>query len=456
MGTLWVMFATLCLSGCVKDDSAHAHGPSVSQHADDHEHGRSVRETVWTDVYEVFVDRGVPVLGEPVTFAVHFSEIATGLPAKVGEVTLNLTSPTGKSLSSVRGPARDGIYAPTMSFDESGVWKLVIRASNREAPLEIPWKDVEVYASEEEAHSASLDEGPTGIAFLKEQQWDLEVLTEQVGRKMLSSWKRYPAVVRAKTDSLARVVPSIAGRLLVPVEGRLPRLGERVEAGDVLARIDPPLSGADLMNAHKNYHELETHEAELAVKLAEARAGELRSRASLELAQEALEAQRSMDEDLARFADGRILEQRRLDAKAAIEFAQTPLGKELEALKDDARAEGFEGDITSPADTNVTGRWTTRTSDTGSGREVSYRIYQDQDGLWLEQVHHEVGLTVKGKGLITSGGKIKIWYRTIAGAGGELTLDLPDLIVIHVGVQKLEGNWNSGHGVQGRIVLVRS
>ncbi len=293
----WAL-AAAGLSGC-SEDPALAHGTSVHESSDPDAPAPAARvsETVWTDAYEVFIDRAVPVAGEPASFAIHFTELATGQPVAVDEVTLKLTSPSGDLFSQQSKAEVKGVHSASVLLSESGDWKLVFAVSIAGGSVDVPWRDVRVFATDEAARSSALHGDPDGIPLSKEQQWAFKILIEQVERRPISSWKSYPAVVKPRTDGIAHVVPSIAGRLLAPSSGgSLPRLGDRVEAGQTLARVDPPLSGVDVMNAHANHHELETHEAELAVKTAEATAAELRSRAALELAEDALERVRGLRE----------------------------------------------------------------------------------------------------------------------------------------------------------------
>ncbi|HLU49454.1 MAG TPA: efflux RND transporter periplasmic adaptor subunit, partial [Planctomycetota bacterium] len=91
-----------------------------------------------------------------------------------------------------------------------------------------------------------------------------------------------------------RVTAPTSGILLPPSGESFPALGHQVEAGQVVARLEPPLAGSDLVDVLSAFHELEVHEADLTVKIASARAEAERARAELRLAEAELERARSL------------------------------------------------------------------------------------------------------------------------------------------------------------------
>jgi membrane fusion protein, heavy metal efflux system len=123
-------------------------------------------------------------------------------------------------------------------------------------------------------------EEPEGITFLKEQQWKIRAKTEPSARRELVESLLVPALVTARPGSLAQITPPMAGRLLPPPGGMVPMAGDRVEAGQTLALVQPVFSemGARLIEAEGEVvrARLEVEQAELALqrtrKLAEAKA----------------------------------------------------------------------------------------------------------------------------------------------------------------------------------------
>lgn len=219
-----------------------------------------VQFTVWTGRYEAFVEYPVPVAGKPVRFVTHLTDLKTFEPVREGAVTL--VSSSGAERTEPK-PARDGIYLPELTFPKNGTWTVRLRMADGH---EIPFPDVVVGA-------ANAPEHPDGIAFLKEQQWKLGTRIERVETKSLTASLRAVGVVAALPNGRASVTTPIAGRLAVVKF--LPRIGDRVESGQILAAIEPVLS-------------------DLAVKVVDAEAEVLRSKLALDQAQTVAERVRKL------------------------------------------------------------------------------------------------------------------------------------------------------------------
>lgn len=173
------------------------------------------------------------------------------------------------------------------------------------------------------------------------------------------------------------------------------------------------------------------------------------------LSAEADKVQTEIQEELESFANRQITNHLQRLSKRRADTPPSAIDTELDELKELLREEGNEHDIRHPGDVNITGTWITRDSDTGRGNRVTYQLIQDPDGVWIKQTHPKIGLTLMGQGVIDESGSLKIWYRTITGANGELTLKIPDFIVRHEGVRILQGRFDSGFGIRGDLVIVR-
>jgi multidrug efflux pump subunit AcrA (membrane-fusion protein) len=304
--------------------------------------------TVWHGDIELFVDHAVPVRGEPAVFAIHLSDLRTGRPIAVERIAVSLGGPGGEARKVdvlAAGPGSAGIYPASLTLETAGEWTLSVALGTvspgggvedgqQGGGAEIPFGAFTVHASREDAAGAPPPaEAPGAITFLKEEQWPSGMLSRPVELRPLAGARRFPALVKPRVGGRAAVVPPIAGRLLAAgggaaagdgaggdgaggtKSGELPRLGERVEAGQVIARVEPPLSGPDLIAAHTSYHMLDEHEAELSVKIAEARAEELRSGLALELAERALARVRGLAAESAK--SERELAEAEFEAQAA-------------------------------------------------------------------------------------------------------------------------------------------
>jgi membrane fusion protein, heavy metal efflux system len=256
-------------------------------------------------------------------------------PRREGPVTFVLRPAAGPPVEHVEpAPARAGIYIPELTFPEAGEWSVSLRIpiEGVEDVVELP--KLVVYPTKQAASEAPEPEAPEGISFLKEQQWKILSKTEPVERRRMIRRLRLPALVAAAPGGKALVLPPVAGRLQAPPGKALPGIGARVEAGDVLALVQPPMAGGDLLAFAGNQQQLETLEMELTARWAEAEANIIRARAAHEQATQTLARTKKLFEQQAK--SKRELEE--------AEFAQTAAKANLDAAQalkkpyDDAKA----------------------------------------------------------------------------------------------------------------------
>src|SRR4030095_11521823 len=132
-----------------------------------------------------------------------------------------------------------------------------------------------------EKHGA---DDPAAISYLKEQQWTNPFATVLVRDGEVRSSIRVPATVHPLPGGEAVVAAPAAGRLVADV---LPSIGDRVKAGQILARWEPRLSaGADRATL-----EAEVAEARTGVEAARVE----QARAERLLADRAVPARRAED-----------------------------------------------------------------------------------------------------------------------------------------------------------------
>lgn len=257
----------LLLAAC----DAHVHAPPA-------EEPEAIQVTVWSDRYELFNEYAPAVAGTPVRFAAHATDLSTFEPVSKGAATFILRLGDEPPIEHVEpAPARAGIYTPELTFPKPGTWSVTVRLPTGH---EVRHPDIVVHAS---AATATATEAPEGISFLKEQQWMLGTRIEPVGTRSLTARVRAAAVVTPRTGGHASVTPPIAGRLGALPGKTLPALGDAVEAGQPLARIEPVLS-------------------DLAVKLVDAEAELARATLAVDQAKTALERTRRLAGDGAKSA----------------------------------------------------------------------------------------------------------------------------------------------------------
>ncbi len=332
------------------EDGAHAHGPA----------GRSVAVTVWSERFEVFLEHELIVVGRPVRFVTHVTDLQTLQPRRAGPVTFVLDAGSTPLEHVEPAPARAGIYTPELTFTRAGPWNVRLRV-----PLADGGKsDVElgaftVYASADEADAAALPAEPDGVAFLKEQQWKIPTAVATVARRPMVERIVVSGRVEVRAAGRAVVSSPVAGHLARPADdAALPSIGERVEAGQVIAQVVPPLAGADLLAFESNRQQIAAARLQLALartellaRKAEADADVARARAAHEAASRREAITRGLVERKARAARELVeaelaKEAARVDLEAALATAAS-YARSAERLPEVPDGESFDGGLPS-------------------------------------------------------------------------------------------------------------
>ncbi|RUL86976.1 efflux RND transporter periplasmic adaptor subunit [Tautonia sociabilis] len=230
----------------------HAHESAEHAHPHDsagHDEGSQLAEaeaptesvTLASGGLELFMEHPYLVVGQGAKFNVHLTVLADGMPIRAGTLTATAKGPGGKSVTVVQeGPKTPGIYGPTIAFPEAGTSELslVLEGPQASGTIRVP---VAVYPSPAaalKAASENAEEEPEGaITFLKEQAWKIGLITEPAGKRLLVERLIVPGEITPAAGAKAVVTPPLAGRLLPPPGGAFPRVGQRVEPGQVVAIV---------------------------------------------------------------------------------------------------------------------------------------------------------------------------------------------------------------------------
>lgn len=242
-----VLSVVLCLStplallfaaGCAH----HHHAADNSQDEDEVE---PAVVTIFGERVLLFMEHPRLVAGEPARFLAHFSVLATGEPVRTGSVELSI----GGTRLAVDTPLRDGLFTPEGHFLEAGRFPARITVASDQATETFDLGLIAVHAdatgARAEAEGESADEPAGSVSFLMEQQWKIGMLLAEAAPCRLVERFAVPASVVTAEGAMAEVAAPMAGRLIAPDEGAFPRSGERVQAGQELALLEPPLSAAD-------------------------------------------------------------------------------------------------------------------------------------------------------------------------------------------------------------------
>ena len=219
-------------SAAAAKDAAHSHDPTST--------------TAFGERLLLFLEYPHLVRGAPARFLAHLTVLETGEPVRSGSVTLEI----GASRLSVDAPKREGLFIPEGSLPEPGTFKgrLIVKSDQAQETLDLG--EIVVHANEagadHAAHSEAGDEPPNLVPFLMEPQWKVKLLLAQAGKRTLSKRLIVPARAVAPEGMSAVVSASVGGRLIAPPSAALPRTGDRVEAGQTLALVEPPLGAPEL------------------------------------------------------------------------------------------------------------------------------------------------------------------------------------------------------------------
>ena len=290
----------LVAAGCAPDTNQ-----TVSAALAEDEGPEPVVVTVFTDKVELFMEYPRLVPGLEARFLAHVTVLATGEPVRDGQLRLELSQSTDGQLVrpwkvfEAPNPARDGLFIPVGALDAPGEYEARIVIKSAQVQETIPLPPIVVHADQASAHAAAEADGgeePTdAVPFLLEQQWKIGLLMEQVGRRSLTQRLQVPGEVEAPPHAMAVVSAPLGGRLLPPESGRLPRVGDRIEKGQVLAYLEPPLTTSDtaqLVANEASRDALETNlllqEFDVQAKALEIEQALLQSQARADFARQAL------------------------------------------------------------------------------------------------------------------------------------------------------------------------
>lgn len=261
----------------------------------------AISVTLWSARTELFMEHPPLVKGEPASFAVHLTSLATFKPLTEGKATLELRGTRESVRFQSPAPSRPGVFRIDVTPAEAGTSRAALLVEGGGLTDSHDLGAIVVYESLEAAlrGMTAPDEGET-ISYLKEQQWNAEFATEVIGPRRMTRTLRVPATAQPRGGGEGHVVAPVAGRLLPTVN--LPLSGERVEQGQVVAAVLPFTSGAqdpaglrlELAQAQTDLEQARRQRARLdqllavqaipARRVEEARAEESRAQARLEAA----------------------------------------------------------------------------------------------------------------------------------------------------------------------------
>lgn len=239
----------------------HEHGLGVegSQPRPEGEHHEEIRQvTHFADRTELYLEHPPLVAGEKAAFVVHLTRLADFKPVSGGRISLVLGGGGApEERFEADAPAQPGIFRLTVSPRHPGVRRLALRWEDGADAADHELGEVSVFpdaASEHAAHDHH-DDGHAhddGIVLTKERQWATDFATVPAARRPVRELVVATGTLRAHSDGEA-VLHSPASGHLQPGPQGFPRVGMKVQEGQVLARLVPHLgSDSDLASLELN------------------------------------------------------------------------------------------------------------------------------------------------------------------------------------------------------------
>ncbi|MDE0897112.1 MAG: hypothetical protein OSB10_11065, partial [Planctomycetota bacterium] len=242
--------------------------------------------TLFTEKAQLFMEYPRLVPGLNARFLAHVTVLATGAPIRSGELRLELSQgPGGSRTLMAAHPTRDGLFIPAGTFDAPGQYQAQIVVTSNQLVETFTLEPIVVYADLASAFAAAdaeaEDEPANVVPFLLEQQWKIGLLMKQVEKRSMTRRLQVPGAVEAPYHGMAVASAPLAGRLLPPEGGSLPRLGERVQKGQILGILEPPLTTSDAAQLLANKTNNDTLEMEFLMREFDAQAKALEVEQSL-------------------------------------------------------------------------------------------------------------------------------------------------------------------------------
>ena len=233
------------LLGCARDthegEADHGHGDHGHGHGHDEEDPRpGLVFTQWDAQTELFVEFPALVVGQESRFAAHLTKLADFSAVDAGSMTAELGGGADVLRAVADAPSRPGIFRPTLTPTKPGTYHLVLRYDLPGLAGAHDLGEITVYSDVAAAQAAAPpEEDAGGVAFLKEQQWQIPFATEPAAPRPLRPSIAVYATLRARPDGEVQIHAPVAGRLAGT--GNFPQMGARIARDDVLAAIVPQL-----------------------------------------------------------------------------------------------------------------------------------------------------------------------------------------------------------------------
>lgn len=200
----------------------------------------SVVVTQWNDSTELFLEYPHLVAGHATgNWAIHLSDMSDFKPIRSGTLTVRFMSGSEVAQSfTIDGVARDGIFLLDPVVERPGTYRVELALESPQARSSHELPAVTVFATEAELPLAEEEEGG-GIAFLKEQQWQIPFEVVPAREDTVRQTVAAPAEIAAPDGALVLVSAPVDGIAPADANRDAPSVGQSVRAGQSLVLLAP-------------------------------------------------------------------------------------------------------------------------------------------------------------------------------------------------------------------------
>ena len=221
----------------------HEHDAPHS-HAEEPEEEPRRQVTAFGENALVFIEHPHLVRGEKAEFWVHVTVLDSGAPLTQGDLTLRV----GEERLTSSQPKRDGLYILEGSLTRSDSPQATLEIAGSQLTTSVALGEWSVHADQASARAQALAEAasetPGGVSVLLETQWNVRLTIAEAALRPVKERIVVAGVLEPAMGAKAEATAAIEGAVL-PLSSGFPVRGQRVQAGEILAWIEAPLSPSE-------------------------------------------------------------------------------------------------------------------------------------------------------------------------------------------------------------------
>jgi membrane fusion protein, heavy metal efflux system len=224
----------------------------------EHEH-ESVVITQWNDSTELFLEYPHLLAGEQTgNWAIHLSSMKDFKPITTGSLTVRFLSAEGVAETfTIDSVARAGIFLLDPAIARPGMYQVELSLESPQVSSRHVLPEVAVFAQESEIPHAEGEEAGGGIAFLKEQQWQIAWEVVPAREDTVQNTTLAPGEIVAPDGALVEISSSVDGIADANANRNAPSVGQTVRAGQVLVVLSPTAQDGGFAQARARLERLE-------------------------------------------------------------------------------------------------------------------------------------------------------------------------------------------------------